>query len=99
VSPTLSQQGECLTITLGLSPLMTDSYSLLYYSLQKAICHPNCASEAWLDKPAINSGPQYWYDDETGPLSLAFPARLNLEGAHSHTALNLRVENHELVRK
>ena len=87
---------------------MTDTHSELYYSLIETLHHPNCASSAWLDNPTINRGQihvgssdvhsRYWADDEMDPISIAFPAKLNLNGIHSNLALGLTEGYHELVK-
>ena len=86
---------------------MTDTHSDLYYSLQAALRHPNCASSTWLDNPSINKAQihvddsnvnsRYWMDDDMEPISITFPAKLNLNGIHSQLTLDLTEEYNKFV--
>jgi hypothetical protein len=87
---------------------MSDIHSALYHSLEEALHHPNSASSAWLENPLITKGQVhveqsnvntgYWMDDVMEPLTITFPATLNLNGIHNNLTSSFIEENQNLVR-
>ena len=83
---------------------MTDIHNALYRSLQEVLRHPKCASEMWRESPScdfdllrvrnFDIATHFGMND----IQIAFPARLNLNGAYSRIALDLNVENQEYMR-
>jgi hypothetical protein len=75
--------------------LQLEEHSLLYLSLQEALKHPSCVSDKWIDSigdftnnprplryPPYNDGAHYYVDRQQKPLSMAFPAVLDLNGKY-----------------
>jgi hypothetical protein len=76
--------------------LQPQQNSDLYLSLEAALKHPSCVSETWMETigdfknnprslpyAPYNDGALYYVDDKQKPLSMAFPAVIDLNGKFS----------------